>query len=89
MLSNAYRTVLYVGVTSNIHQRLEQHKRGHGSKFCKKYKVLDLIYFEEFDSISDAIYREKQLKKWNRSWKLDLIRKVNPTLKELRDDHLF
>ncbi|MGL1888559.1 MAG: GIY-YIG nuclease family protein [Reichenbachiella sp.] len=81
--SNASRTVLYIGVTSNLSARSYQHKNLDGSSFTKKYKCTDLIYFEFFKDIRSAIKREKQLKNWKRDWKDDLIAKENPKLVDL------
>ncbi len=80
ILTNIERTTLYIGVTSNIAHRVWQHKSGEGSKFTSKYKLSILVYVEEFDSITDAIAREKQLKAWRKDWKWELIRKSNPEL---------
>lgn len=86
IVSNKYRTTLYIGVTTDLAARSDQHKNGDGSKFTKKYQCTDLIYYEFFPTIVEAINREKQLKKWKRVWKEDLIRRINPTLKDLYDD---
>ena len=83
ILANRTRTVLYIGVTSELKTRLIQHKNGEGSVFTKKYKVQDLMYFEEFSDINQAIAREKQLKNWRREWKLRLIKSTNPEMKDL------
>ncbi len=80
ILRNIQRTTLYIGVTSNLNQRVWNHKQGEGSKFTSKYKLTILLYVEEFDSISDAIAREKQLKAWRKDWKWELIKKSNPEL---------
>jgi putative endonuclease len=85
IVSNIKRTVLYIGVTSNLYARAYQHKNNEGSEFTKKYKCTDLIYFECFDSIEGAILREKQMKKWKREWKENLIRTTNPELVDLFD----
>jgi len=83
ILTNTYRTTLYIGVTSNLSKKFTEHYEGTGSKFTKKYNITDLIYFEEFNDINHAIAREKQLKNWHKEWKLNLIREVNPTFKTL------
>ena len=83
ILTNKYRTTFYIGVTANLSKRLFEHHDGRASKFTKKYKTVDLIYFEEFSDIEQAIAREKQLKNWNKEWKLNLIKEMNPTLKTL------
>ena len=83
MVSNRSRTALYLGVTANLHTRIWQHKNNQGSAFTKKYKCHDLLYYEFHDTIETAITREKQLKKWKRAWKDELIREFNPSLKDL------
>ncbi|MFC4723079.1 GIY-YIG nuclease family protein [Geojedonia litorea] len=83
ILTNNYRTTFYVGVTANLSKRIEEHHIENASKFTKKYNIKDLIYFEEFSDIEQAIAREKQLKNWHKEWKLNLIKTINPTLKTL------
>jgi len=85
ILSNKNRKVLYIGVTSNLLKRIEEHKNGIGSIFTKKYNVHDLLYVEEFNDINLAIKREKQLKNWNKAWKWNLIKETNPNLIDLYD----
>ena len=80
------RPTLYIGVTNDLIRRVYEHKRGMIEGFTKKYKLKKLLYFEVFSSIDDAIAREKQLKHWNRAWKLELIRKMNPNLRDLYAD---
>ncbi|PHR70722.1 MAG: endonuclease [Lutibacter sp.] len=84
ILTNKYRTTFYVGMTSNLSKRLIEHYHGVASEFTKKYNAIDLIYFEEFTDINQAISREKQLKNWHKDWKLNLIKEENPTLKTLK-----
>ena len=86
IVSNRLRTVLYIGVTSNLSARTWEHKNGEGSYFTKEFQCTDLIYYEFYPTIEEAINREKQLKRWNRVWKEDLIRKMNPNLKDLYDE---
>ena len=69
---------LYVGVTSNLMARLHQHRGGLIKGFTSRYGVYRLVHFESFDDMASAIHREKQLKKWNRDWKLNLIEASNP-----------
>ena len=83
IVSNKSRAVLYIGVTSNLYARSYEHKKGMGSKFTTKYNCTDLIYYEFFPSIDEAIVREKQLKRWKREWKDELIKTFNPTLRDL------
>lgn len=69
---------LYIGVTSNLAQRITQHKNGEIDGFTKKYSVHRLVWYEYFDTMLTAIEEEKRLKEWNRQWKLRLIEKNNP-----------
>lgn len=86
ILTNISKTVLYIGVTSNIIKRTIEHKESKGSIFTKKYNLKYLIYFEEFLNVNQAIQREKQLKNWKKEWKWNLIKEVNPELKDLYED---
>jgi len=83
ILTNFNRTTFYTGVTSNLGKRLQEHLNGTGSKFSAKYKLKNLVYYEEFDQIEDAIRREKELKQWHREWKIRLIESVNPEMCDL------
>ncbi len=83
ILTNYEQTVLYVGVTSNLEKRMYEHKNKIYSGFSSKYNLKKLVYYELTESIEAAILREKKLKKWNREWKLDLIKEVNPEFKDL------
>ena len=84
LASKPYGT-LYTGITSNLPLRLEQHRRGVGSAFAKKYGVTRLVYFEEYALYTDAIRRETHLKRWKRAWKIALIEKANPEWKDLTE----
>jgi len=77
---------LYIGVTSDLLKRIYQHKTEVFDGFSKKYKADKLVFFEETSSIESAIQREKQLKKWNRAWKMRLIEEKNPAWKDLYGD---
>ncbi|MGR5196684.1 GIY-YIG nuclease family protein [Vibrio rotiferianus] len=83
ILTSNNNSVLYIGVTSQLPQRIWQHKNGIVEGFTKKYHVHKLVYFELFEDISTAISREKQLKQWKREWKLDLVRKSNPNFLDI------
>ncbi len=85
IMTNKKRTTLYIGVTSALYWRVLEHKTGKGSIFTSKYKCYDLIYFETFTSIEEAIQREKTLKNWKRKWKLNMIRKTNPEMIDLTE----
>lgn len=86
ILTNRTNNVLYIGVTNNLERRVFEHKFGLIEGFSKRYKLTKLIYFEESLSVVDAIVREKQLKNWHREWKLNLIKSINPGLKDLLCD---
>ena len=77
---------LYVGVTNNLARRVFEHKNHLIEGFTKRYKVTQLVYVETYDQILEALQREKRLKKWNRQWKIDLIKKHNPQWKDLYED---
>ncbi|MDD3804205.1 MAG: GIY-YIG nuclease family protein [bacterium] len=79
ILTNKNKTVLYTGVTNNIIRRIYEHKQGFINGFAEKYRTRILIYYECFDSIYEAIKREKTLKGWKRKKKEELINKINPT----------
>ena len=75
--------VLYIGVTSNLIQRVWQHKEAVIDGFSQQYQVKRLVYYEIHENAESAITREKQLKKWNRQWKIELIEKNNPFWNDL------
>ncbi len=79
MLASKKNGTLYTGVTSNLIQRIWQHKHGVVEGFTKKYRVHTLVYYEQHESMESAITREKQLKKWNRQWRINLIEEKNPS----------
>ncbi len=85
ILSNPLHTVLYVGVTSDIEQRIVQHKNHTFGGFSAKYNLTQLLYVEEFCSMAEAIAREKQIKSWSRKRKDELIATVNPFLLDLME----
>ncbi len=74
---------LYVGVTNNLIRRVWEHKQNLTDGFTKKYTVHTLVYYELYSDILHAIAREKEIKKWKRRWKLQLIEKNNPDWKDL------
>ena len=83
ILANKRNGTLYTGVTSDLVKRVWEHKQDFAESFTKKYSVHDLVYFEQLDDMATAIEREKQIKKWNRSWKIELIEKANPDWRDL------
>ena len=89
ILSSGRNGTLYVGVTSNLRQRIWQHKKKDTEGFTSKYTVNRLVYIEVYDLIVDAIAREKQLKRYKREWKIALIEKSNPRWLDLTNDYLM
>lgn len=84
MMTNLGNTVLYVGVTNNLESRVFDHKIKRDLRaFTARYNCSKLVYYEEYKSIENAIHREKQLKKYHRAWKIELIEKSNPTWNDL------
>jgi len=83
ILASKRNGTLYIGVTNNLIKRVWQHKNNLVDGFTKKYSVHLLVYFEETPNIESAIMREKQLKAWNRQWKINLLQKSNPTWQDL------
>lgn len=86
ILMNEGGTTLYIGVTSNLLRRVDEHRSGGGSEFTREYRVTRLVYYEEFGDVREALLREKQLKGWKRVRKEELIRAVNPHLVDLVDE---
>ena len=86
ILADRYRGGTYIGVTADLPKRIWQHRNCTGSKFTAKYKRSRLVYAESHERIEEAIAREKAMKKWLRSWKIELIEKENPDWIDLFDD---
>ena len=78
LLASQRNGTLYLGVTSDLVGRVRQHRQGSTPGFATRYGVRRLVWFEEHPRITDAIAREKQLKKWRRAWKLELVEAANP-----------
>ena len=85
ILASRRHGTLYIGVTNSLQKRLEEHRTGKGSSFVKQYGVYRLVYVETYDSVEDAIAREKQLKRWKRDWKIELIERENLEWRDLSD----
>jgi putative endonuclease len=83
ILASRKHGTLYVGVTSNLAERVAQHKRGDVKGFTQKHKVHRLVWAEHHETMEQAIVREKQIKKWNRAWKVQLIEEANPEWDDL------
>lgn len=86
ILASERNGTLYVGVTTNLPKRVYEHRTSVVDGFTAKYNLKMLVYYEVHDSIEGAILREKMLKKWRRSWKLQLIEDHNPQWRDLYDD---
>ncbi len=89
ILTNISKKVLYVGFTDDIIRRILEHKSKKYEGFTKFYNVNRLVYFEKHESIDDAKLRERQLKKWNREWKENLINKLNPKWEDLSENFKY
>lgn len=86
MLASERNGTLYIGVTSDLPKRIWEHKQGVIDGFSKKYGIKSLVYYEAHETAETAITREKQMKKWYRKWKKELIETSNPTWKDLYDE---
>lgn len=91
ILTNPGKTVLYIGFTGNLVQRLQQHEAGKGTKksFSGRYFVNKLVYYEIYQYVNEAIAREKQLKRWSRSKKEFLVNKQNPNWLSLNEQFVM
>jgi len=85
ILASKRNGTLYVGVTNNLERRVVEHKTKNSEGFTEKYNVNMLVYFEDTGNVVSAIEREKQIKKWNRKWKIELIEKFNSDWKDLSE----
>ncbi|MBK9160011.1 MAG: GIY-YIG nuclease family protein [Nitrosomonadales bacterium] len=86
ILASQRNGTLYIGVTGDLVKRVWEHKNDLADGFTKKYDVHSLVYFEQCDDMVAAIAREKQLKKWNRAWKVELIESTNPEWRDLWEE---
>jgi putative endonuclease len=86
IVSNRKHGLPYIGVTSALWNRIHDHKNGTFEGFTSKYKLSNLVWYEHHHSMEDAIRREKQLKKWKRRWKLELIDTFNPSWRDLHNE---
>ena len=83
VLANKPRGTTYVGVTSNLVERVWQHKQEQADGFTKRYGLKSLVWYEQHEDVQEAILREKQIKNWNRLWKIELIESGNPEWNDL------
>ncbi len=86
ILASKRNGTLYIGVTSNLRDRVWRHKKDIGSSFTREYRVHRLVWYETHPTMAGAIEREKNLKHWHRAWKLRLIEQTNPTWRDLYPD---
>jgi len=89
IVASGFHGTIYVGVTSNLLQRVYQHREGTLGGFTAEYGCKRLVWFEAHETMEAAIAREKQLKNWRRAWKLALIEAGNPTWRDLAEEHGF
>ena len=85
IMSCKSNSTLYVGMTNNLRRRVAEHKLHLNHGFSDTYKTEKLVYYEVYELVTDAIIREKQLKKWNREWKNNLISELNSDWKDLSE----
>ncbi|MDR2714747.1 MAG: GIY-YIG nuclease family protein [Coriobacteriales bacterium] len=88
ILSNRRNGALYVGITNNLMRRIAEHKLSITDAYTNKHSIAMLVYYEETGDVRAAIAREKQLKKWKREWKIQLIEKTNPNWQDLSLMHI-
>ena len=85
ILTNYNETTFYIGVTGNLQKRIWEHKNKVVEGFTKKYNVDKLVYYELTENVESALNREKQLKRWHRQWKINLIKNMNPEFNDLSE----
>ena len=83
IITNVWDTTLYIGVTNDLFRRMIEHRTGIVQGFSSRYHLSKLVHYEEYTYPMEAFVREKQLKNWHRTWKLNLIREQNPHLRDL------
>jgi len=88
MMTNRHDSVLYIGLTNDLARRISEHRADEISGFTASYQCHKLVYHEHYSEVEEAIAREKQLKKWSRAKKADLIERMNPRWLDLADDIL-
>ena len=88
ILASDMNGTLYTGITNNLARRIDEHRDDFEAKFTSKYNVEKLVYYEAFDTPTEAIHREKNIKAWRRLWKLRLINSVNPEWEDLSSELL-
>ena len=86
ILASRRNGTLYIGMTDDLARRIWEHRAGAVAGFTRKYGVKILVWYERHETRESAFTRERQLKKWNRAWKLELIERMNPDWRDLNDD---
>ena len=86
MMANRYRGTIYIGVTSALWSRVWDHKNGTTPGFTSQYKLARLVWYEHRHMMETAIRREKQIKEWQRAWKIRLIEQMSPAWRDLHDE---
>ena len=86
ILASKRHGTLYIGVTNDLVRRVYEHKNDLVEGFTKKYGIHLLVYYEQYDNVESAIQRERQMKKWNRQWKIRRIERQNPDWRDLYDE---
>ena len=86
MLASRRYGTLYTGVTTDLIKRIWQHREGFTQGFTKEHKITQLVWYEIHEDVQSAITREKQIKKWNRAWKIKLIQEKNPQWRDLYNE---
>ena len=86
IMTNYSQTSFYIGITGNLQKRVWEHKNKFIEGFTKRYNIDRLVYYELTNSVETALNREKQLKRWHRDWKINLIKEMNPQFKDLSMD---
>ena len=89
ILASKRNGTLYIGVTNDLERRLYEHRNNLIEGFTNKYNVHHLVYYEDVNDVQSALQREKQLKRWTRKWKIELIEKVNPEWLDLAEDFIL
>jgi putative endonuclease len=89
ILASQRNGTLYVGMTDNLTGRIWQHRQGVVPGFTRQYGVKSLVWYEPHETRESALLRERQMKKWNRRWKLEIIEKMNPAWRDLYSDTLL
>ena len=89
LMTNKHNSVIYTGMTGNINRRITEHKMKLINGFSKKYNITKLVCYESFEYVNDAILREKQIEKWPRRKKIQLVNTVNKDWRDLAENELF